>query len=29
LQQEREAVRADIRRRGLDQHPAVPTDGVA
>src|SRR4030095_680533 len=29
LQQEREAVMADIRRRGLDQRPAVPTDGVA
>ena len=29
LQEEREAVLADIRRRGLDQPPAVPTPDVA
>lgn len=29
LQQEREAVLADIRRRALDQPPAVPTANVA
>ncbi len=28
LQHERDTVLADIHRRGLDQHPAVPTDGV-
>jgi hypothetical protein len=29
LQREREAVLADIRRRGLDRPPAVPAPGVA
>lgn len=29
LQQEREAMLADIHRRSLDQPPAVPTAGVA